>query len=165
MSSEPPKKHSFWDPVSSHFSNLFSTPLWNTILEPLMQIWSQKAGFWDPFWNPLGPKMAPKTPQERPKPCTKPSREGPKIAQGHFGSRRAFGGPILDPFGTLLGPLWGPFEAQWGLIWEQMSLLRANRASFWIHVELGAHVGTNWSKLRANLRDLYRNVHSFPKIQ
>ena len=116
MSSEPPKKQSFWDPVSSHFSNLFSTPLWNTILEPLMPIWSQKVGFWDPFWNPLGPKMAPKTPQERPKPCTKPSREGPKIAQGHFGSRRAFGGPILDPFGTLWGQIWDPFETQWGLI-------------------------------------------------
>ena len=165
MSFEPPKKHLFWDPVSSHFSNLFSTPLWNTILEPLMPIWSQKAGFWDPFWNPLGPKMAPKTPQERPKPCTKRPRGGPKIAQGHFGSRRAFGGPILDPFGTLWGPTLDPFETQWGLIWDQLRLLGASLDSFWIHVGLGAHVGTIWSKLWANLRDLYMNVHRFPKIQ
>ena len=101
----PPKNNSFWDPVSSTFSNLFSTPLRNTILEPPMPIWSQKAGFWDPLWIPLGPKMGPKAPQERPKPCTKPSREGPQSAQGHFGSRRAFGGPILDPFGTLWGSI------------------------------------------------------------
>ena len=120
LSFQPPKKHSFGDPVSSHFSDLFSTPLWNTILEPLMPIWSQKAGFWDPFWNPLGPKMAPKTPQERPKPCIKRSRERPKSAQGHFGSRRAFGGPILDPFGTL----WDPFGAHLGPIWDPFGTIR-----------------------------------------
>ena len=77
LSFQPPKKHSFWDPVSSYFSDLFSTPLRNTILEPLMPIWSPKGGFWDPLWIPLGPKTAPETVQEHLKTVHKNSQVRP----------------------------------------------------------------------------------------
>ena len=110
---KPPKNHSFWDPISSQFSNVFWTPLRNTILEPLVPTWSPKVGFWDPLWIPLAPKMARKTDQEHHKSVHKNSKKRPKSAQGH----KALWGPFLgthfeptwDPFGTPLGPIWDRF--------------------------------------------------------
>ena len=119
---EPPQNHSFWDPVSSQFPNLFSTPLRNTILEPPVPTWSPKPGFWVPLWIPLAPQMAPKTVQEHQNSVHKNSKKRPKSAKGH----KALWGPFLGPIWRHLGPFWDPFVTDLGQTFDNKTTKQPN---------------------------------------
>ena len=57
----PPQKHSLWELVSSKFSNLFSTPLRNTIFDASDAELVPKSWILGSPLDPTDPKTAPKT--------------------------------------------------------------------------------------------------------
>ena len=72
---------------------------------------------------------------------------------------------MLGPCGTLWGPALDLCETQMGTDLGSTAISGSQSGLILDQCGLGAHVGTIWSKLWANLRDLYMHVHRFPKIQ